>query len=48
MEGLLGAEPTPDPLAYVPDQILGVDEVLSTVTSALAASWPGAFTTEQN
>jgi acetoin utilization deacetylase AcuC-like enzyme len=29
LEGLLGAEPTADPLAYVPDQTLGVDAAIA-------------------
>ena len=31
VEGLLGVEETPDPLAYVPDQTLGLDEVFAEI-----------------
>ena len=40
VEGLLGLPPTPDPLAYVPDQTLGLDEVLSEVAAAHRDTWP--------
>src|SRR5699024_4220509 len=31
LEGLLGLEPTPDPLAYVPDQTLGLDDLFERI-----------------
>ena len=31
---------TPDPLAYVPDQLLGVDDALAVVRAALGPHWP--------
>lgn len=44
LEGILGVdEPTPDPLAYVPDQTLGVESAVTAVQSSLAASWPNTF-----
>lgn len=42
VEGLLGVtEPTKDPLAYVPDQTLGVDEAISNVIVHQRNYWPG-------
>jgi acetoin utilization deacetylase AcuC-like enzyme len=35
LEGLLGVDPTPDPLAYVPDQQLGVEEALGEAKNVL-------------
>ncbi|MBL3699821.1 hypothetical protein [Leucobacter luti] len=40
IEGLLGVEGTGDPLAYVPDQTLGVAEILAEVVAAQAAAGP--------
>ncbi|MFN3005074.1 class II histone deacetylase [Mycolicibacterium wolinskyi] len=39
LEGLLGADPTPDPLAYVPDQTLGVDAALAAVVEQHRDVW---------
>ncbi len=41
LEGVLGAPATPDPLAYVPDQTTGLDEVIADASAqALAVSLP--------
>ena len=41
LEGLLGtAEVTSDPLAYLPDQTLGLDEAFAAVTGAHHTHWP--------
>lgn len=36
IEGLLGAAPTADPLAYVPDQTLGLDELFASIAGQTA------------
>ena len=41
VEGLLGAEATADPLAYVPDQTLGLDERFVEIAAAMAADGGG-------
>jgi acetoin utilization deacetylase AcuC-like enzyme len=40
LEGLVGATPTPDPLAYIRDQDMGVDEALTSVINAHSPTWP--------
>lgn len=41
IEGLLGtAAPTKDPLAYIPDQTLGLDEALADVVANHQETWP--------
>jgi acetoin utilization deacetylase AcuC-like enzyme len=38
-EGVAVEDHTADPLAYVPDQLLGLDDVLSGVSDALRPYW---------
>ncbi len=38
LEGLIGADPTPDPLAYVPDQTLGVDDAIAAALEVVQRS----------